>query len=332
MKVRALAFLSLLLLSGCQQQAPVVSISGDYLGNPVYGGAMTLAWKDLSENIVGEPVQLQLTEQDAEAQALVDQFNAATFSTDDLDEENYYVKSGYGQETVDLVNKESREKFPDKSFSDLSVQLEPLDILTYAYFLVQVKYPLAFKEGTMEFMDENVESFYTHSDEQRENVEVLHYWDNDKFILRLKVNEDGEDLIVAKGFDMENPDAILAAVTKYTDSEGSLDDSEFFEMPKLHLDYSYSYDDLLGKYLANLGFEDYKITEMFENIKFDMDHEGARVENEAVIQVMYDGLLPSAEESREFILNKPFWVVMKKSDSTDPYFMLGVNNTVVMER
>ena len=37
----------------------------------------------------------------------------------DLDEKSYYVKSGYGQETVDAINKESKLKFPAKSFSDL---------------------------------------------------------------------------------------------------------------------------------------------------------------------------------------------------------------------
>jgi hypothetical protein len=40
---------------------------------------------------------------------------------------------------------------------------------------------------------------------------------------------------------------------------------------------------LIGKYLANKGFEDYFIGKMFENIKFDIDEKGAKVENEGVI-------------------------------------------------
>jgi hypothetical protein len=39
----------------------------------------------------------------------------------------------------------------------------------------------------------------------------------------------------------------------------------------LHLDYHRDYTELLEKYLANIGFEDYFISQMFENIKFDMD-------------------------------------------------------------
>jgi 16S rRNA U516 pseudouridylate synthase RsuA-like enzyme len=83
--------------------------------------------------------------------------------------------------------------------------------------------------------------------------------------------------------------------------------------------------------LANVGFEDYFISQMFENIKFDMDEKGARVENEAVI-VMEKAAFEIAEEKvKKFILNKPYWIVMKRIDSQNPYFVLGVNNTELMK-
>jgi hypothetical protein len=69
---------------------------------------------------------------------------------------------------------------------------------------------------------------------------------------------------------------------------------------------------------------------MFENIKFDMDEKGARVENEAVI-VMTKSVMMEPEKPKNFILNEPYWVVMKRTDSENPYFILGVNNTELME-
>ncbi len=69
---------------------------------------------------------------------------------------------------------------------------------------------------------------------------------------------------------------------------------------------------------------------MFENIKFDMDHKGARVENEAAM-AGGAGMGPQAKVKR-FILYKPFGVVMKRKNSRYPYFMLGVRNTELMKK
>lgn len=40
---------------------------------------------------------------------------------------------------------------------------------------------------------------------------------------------------------------------------------------------------MINKVSTNKGFVNYSIARMFVNMKFDMDHIGARVENEAVI-------------------------------------------------
>jgi hypothetical protein len=37
------------------------------------------------------------------------------------------------------------------------------------------------------------------------------------------------------------------------------------------------------------------------------------------------------ENPKSLILDKPYWVVMKRTDSQNPYFILGVNNTALME-
>jgi hypothetical protein len=37
------------------------------------------------------------------------------------------------------------------------------------------------------------------------------------------------------------------------------------------------------------------------------------------------------EKVKKFILNKPYWIVMKRIDSQNPYFVLGVNNTELMK-
>ena len=101
-------------------------------------------------------------------------------------------------------------------------------------------------------------------------------------------------------------------------------------MPKLHLDHRRDYTELAGKFLANKGFEGYFMAKMYEKIKFDMDHKGARVENEAAITVGMGRA--SQPKVKRFILDKPFWVVMKRKNIQHPYFILGVKNIELMEK
>ena len=65
---------------------------------------------------------------------------------------------------------------------------------------------------------------------------------------------------------------------------------------------------------------------MRENIKFEMDNKGAKVEAEALIPI----LKSANQKIRKFILDKPFWVIMKRKNSLNPYFIFGIRNSNVM--
>ena len=305
-------------------------LGSEYKGNYVWGLAMNLAWNELNENILHE--KLKLKTEDKVALEMADKFNHAPFTKNDLDEKSYYLKSGYGQRTIDLINKESRAKFPGKSFEDLNVRLNERDIISYAYFLKEVEYLTRFTEKDVSFEKEKVKGFYARNLEQRENIGILKYWDDDRFIINLKLKDDGDELILAKGFAREDPEEALTKINTYKRERPSwMSNDDQFAMPKLHLNHRRDYIRLTGKFLANEGFEKYFLAQMFENIKFDMDHKGARVENEAgiVVGAGWGGQKPKI---KKFILDKPFWVLMKRKNSQLPYFVLGVQNSELMEK
>jgi hypothetical protein len=64
----------------------------------VWAGALSLAWHELTDNIIKEDVQL--TSQDKIVKKIVGNFNTCPFKRGDLSEEDFYIKSGYGQKTV----------------------------------------------------------------------------------------------------------------------------------------------------------------------------------------------------------------------------------------
>ena len=306
--------------------------TGSYLnGNYVWGGAMNLAWNELCANLIKDKLKVGTT--DPIALTMADRFNNSLFTKDDLDLNSYYIKSGFGQKTVDAINKETRKKFPSKSFAALTGDFKDQDMIAYAYFSKQVFYPLPFTKTETTFEGEKVAGFYAWKHEERENIRIIQYVSDERFIVSLKLKDDSDQLILAKGFDMGNPEMVVAEIDrnidKYPDYMESMDN---FEAPKLNLDFHRDYNELIGKQLANDGFGNYKIGQMFENIKFTMDEKGAKVENEGAIVPVAVSFDPNAPRPRRFELNKPFWVVMKRKGSKNPYFILGINNTALMEK
>lgn len=312
------------------------TITGNYLGsylngNYVWGGAMNLAWNELNENILKE--KLQLHSQDKTALEMVEKLNNPSFSKNDLDENSYYIKSGFGQQTVTAINQESKVKFPTKSFGDLKINLDKTSFMSYAYFLKEVEYETKFDSKDILFNGQLVKGFFSKNYTiQGNNIEIMQYESDEKFIINIKLKDEKDQLILAKGYDMTNPETIVKQINaiNYT-SIRSFGDYDEFEAPKLNLDFHRDYVELLNKSLSNKGYERYQIGEMFENIKFNMDEKGARVENEAEI-----GIATAIRETpiipKRLYLNKPFWTIMKRSDSKNPYFILGVNNTELMEK
>ena len=306
--------------------------TGSYLdGNYVWGGAMNLAWNELSSNLIKDKIKVETA--DPTTLAMVNQFNNSLFTKNDLDLYSYYIKSGFGQKTVDAINKETRKKFPSKSFAALTGNFVDRDIIAYAYFSKQVFYPIPFTKTETTFEGTPVAGFYAWKHEERENVRIIQYTSDERFIVSLKLKDDSDQLILAKGYDMNDPEMVVAEIDqnidKYPDYMERMDN---FAAPKLNLDYHRDYKELIGKQLANEGFGDYVIGQMFENMRFTMDEKGAKVENEGAIVPVAVSFDPNEPRPRHLELNKPFWLVMKRKGSKNPYFILGINNTALMEK
>ena len=305
---------------------------------------MNFAWNELKENILKEKVILDT--EDKEALELTEKLNNSIITKNILDEESYYIKSGYGQKTVDIINKESKKKFTKKSFQDLKITLGDKDIISYAYFFKEVEYKEPFKETKVSFKWNKYKWFEADNDEQRKNIKILNYKNDEKFIIKLDLKDDNDELILVKWYDMTLPDEAIKYVNKYNkDNLKTLEyNDEYldsFEAPNINLDYHRDYKVMIGKKLLNkvlvkecrnmnLSDNCYRITEMFENIKFYMDNKWAKVENEAVISVSKTGL--PKYKVRNFYLNDNYWIFMKRKNSNIPYFLLWVKDWNLMKK
>lgn len=309
-------------------------VASEYKGNFIWCGAMNLAWNELNENIIKDKVKLNSN--DKVTLEIVKSFNNATFTKKDLDSSSYYIKSGFGQKTVDAINKESKIKFPDKILENLHLQLQDDDLISYAYFNKFVSYRYEFDKTTVIFKGEKVKGFaYNPKVLGHEfNIEVIEYVNDDQFIARLKLKEDNTEMIVAKGYNMNNPAVVIEKWNNNDPSHYySLQGEDEFEAPQLNLNFHREYKEVTNELLENKGFENKYFSQMFENIKFKMDEKGAEVEAEAVISMEAGSNgHSSAPVPRHFKLDKPYWVILKQVDSKNPFFILGVNNTKLMDK
>lgn len=140
----------------------------------VWAGALTLAWQELSDNIVKEDVRLD--SDDEIVNKIVDNFNQATFKKNDLSEADYYIKSGYGPKTVTQINTEVKKKFPSRTFPDIDVTLNDKDIISYAYLAKSFEYPTKFKViDDFLFKNKSVKGFRASNDDQRSQVRYFYY-------------------------------------------------------------------------------------------------------------------------------------------------------------
>jgi hypothetical protein len=309
----------------------------NFKGNYVWGGAMNLAWNDLTENIVHE--KIGLVTKDSLALATLNKMNNPVITKNDLDEPSYYIKSGFGQKTVDLINRESRKKFPNKSFSDLKEQLIDNDIIAYAYFLKKIKYLKRFAKDDLDFNGTKVKGFKAEG-QSRENIDVIDYQDADHFLVRIRLKDATDQIFLAKGYPMDKPDSIIAIIRSIAPHNPEMNHwfgypmvgEDTFKAPKLSLNFPREYTEMKDKVLSNkINKSKYMIRSMYENIKFDMDEKGARVEIEAITLLGPPTALPPPELIRSMILDKPYWVIMKRYDSDNPYFILGVRNSDLMK-
>jgi len=152
-----------------------------------------------------------------------------------LDEASYYVKSGFGQETVDIINKESKEKFPNKTFGDLKINLSPHDIISYAYFLKEARYKTPFELWTVNFSGQNVADL-TPATKLNAECKIIKYENDDKFIISLQLEDNSDQLILAKGYNMADPQAVIKEINKNNVGKlAAMGDSDVFEAPKCNL-------------------------------------------------------------------------------------------------
>lgn len=208
--------------------------------------------------------------------------------------------------------------------------------------------PFEFKlnsyDKKLKFNDMPVKSFGVNGwdDEISDLVTILYYKNDENFIIKLSPIDKNHEIILfkteAKYNSLIEMNQSLVSLTDISMDEKQnwrfnfLND-DVLVIPKFNFNIETNFKKIEGKVLN--GFDNqFKIETAYQRIGFVLDENGAEIESEVEVAVeaieeIIDKELP---KPKKLIFDKPFYVLLRKKEATNPYFVLwNVNTELLVE-
>jgi hypothetical protein len=311
--------------------------------NVVWCSSFQLAWNELRDNAIGEPLKV------VGAEALAERLNRAGQSIADLEPFSVYAAAGWIKDgIVDTIERDMASRFPSHSVPDLSDY--QAGILAYAYLIAHVPFTHPYRqvERTFAFTDSNGvatdveafglwEAYLPQYKKVREQVDIL-------FARRLDPNDRGQEpeefaidlckhsepyqVVVARVGVKDTLGETLAYVrlqasefekTEYYEEGRRFQESDVLRVPEMFWEIEHRFRELIGKGVANVGIP---IVEAVQTVRFRLDRYGAMVESESLVEI--------ASRPRRFEFDRPFLVYVQKRGAGEPFFVMWVDNAELL--
>jgi hypothetical protein len=304
--------------------------------NVVYCSTFQIAWKDMKDRIVGEDIRLE------KPLETVARLNKALSTEADISTEDYIARAGVGSDAfVDDLNRALLARFGGDAPRVGDRYRSGERILAYAFLKKDLRFEHPFE------VFENPVAFYTDSGralvdgfgigsfsterhaELRDQVEIVDYAGGEDFVIRLRSARPDEEIILANVPPGETLLATFAAVDDRVrrSAPARMEEHDVLMIPMLDVSVGHSYDELLGLFLLNDGFEEYFVDEAFQGIRFNMNQRGVSVDSEAKFVLEKKGPPPG---HKLLVFDDPFVLYLKQKGGKYPYFAVWVGNRELM--
>jgi len=322
--------------------------------NVIWCSSFQIAWNELKDNIIGEPVRV------VGAEEIANCLNQAKQSHADISEESYYAVGGCVRDGItEEIQAEMAKRFPIEpipEFPEMSAEA----IIIYCYLEASVKFKIPFLENKkdLSFKDSRgnkilITSFGARPQDQggcrklRKQVEVLYFLRDQHH--PCVIVESAIDLCkYTKPYQM-----VLARIEpKETLGETLSDLEEKIERSTKEDEYYHEFgindvllvpnmfwkiihhfaelepekvdDVIIRKHLGNEGYTTYWIKFAIQTIQFKLDRSGAELKSEAKLGIE---ALP-----RNFVFTGPFLLYIKKRGGEHPFFVMWVDNAELLSK
>jgi len=308
--------------------------------NAIWCASFELAWGCLAQDVLRAPPEL-----DTDA-GIAGCLNRAVLRGVNLPRESCLALAGFARDgIVDAVRLQMRQRFG----KEISIRdLEPQDILAYAYLEANAAFTLPFfdaqkpirfmvGDATTEVNAFGIEQRHEYAyDRLRARVEVLYVGSQnpwkppDEFVIDPCRDSSPNQVQIARVSRRATLGAILEDVEAKACRSATAGESrrfgvrDVFLVPSLHFAINHNYTELSGKPLHNPGFTEYRIGLAQQRIQFRLDRGGAELASEAQIICK-----PSATY---FVCDGPFVIVMRQRGAPRPFFVMWVENAELLAK
>lgn len=233
---------------------------------------------------------------------------------------------------------------------DINVNVEDERISVYAYFNKTLPFPTKLEklEDPILFKDTKVNAFGMKYFDSKyiEFTKVLYYKNDDNFVLTFLPKNEHHEIILAKGLDstttllamLKQMNQLINVGKKEQKNSNILwkyeiTEDDMFSVPSIKFNISTKYKNIEYQKFQSGGIS-YFVETAYQRTGFILNENGAVVESEAIAASLEAAMEEeeTVRHPKKLIFNKPFFVVIKRIDQTNPYFAMRVDNVELMEK
>lgn len=283
--------------------------------NSVYAASLLYAWDEVIK-LVGEPLIIDK------------QFN----------------------DLILLNNSESHLQTLDKSEYTTTASAEGEKIEVTAEFSKSLPFEIKMNSYNNKLIFDNKKvasfGFKGYEYEMANTASVLYYKDDDNFILKLIPKDQNHEILLFKTtkefntmqeFVSELNSKIELGVEEKKKEKlawkYNINEVDEVIIPKFQFNIECNYSSLEGNNFKVKNLK-YVLESVYQRIAFILDESGAEIETEAEIEVAVEITSEEPEEEtphpKKLIFDKPFLLLLKRTNSENPYFGLLTANTELM--
>lgn len=180
--------------------------------------------------------------------------------------------------------------------------------------------------------------------EQLKIVKIIYYKNDKNFIIKLLPKDKQHEIILFKTDQSINSiSEMTTEINKLTEIGKTEKKNEkinwryYFDsedeviIPKLNFNIETNYSTLEGNRFSS-AIKNFQIEQVWQRTAFILDESGAEIESESEIEVAVEAVEEEYEKPRpkKMIFDKPFLILLKRTDAKSPYFGLWTTNTELM--
>ena len=293
--------------------------------NILYCPTFEISWINLKQSLFeGEDIKIK------SSPYYLKYLNDSKVNLEDFSSTQSLTYSGIVSQAI----ADSLNKIKNRQFSQIETNFSEYigSLISYACIDLKLKYKTDFEimHYPLVFDSNKVKSFgikfnpYDHK-EIGKQVSVIDYKNEDNFIVELKLNDKDYELYLAKVPSEENVYEIYNQVNLRIEKgiRDTLFFNDYLQIPIIDFDLKRVYSELMNKNFKNKCCNDLYFNSVYQSIKLRMDEKGVDMVSESLEEVF-------CVAKHFMIFNKPYMILIKKSDSDLPIFVGWIENSEFM--